>query len=299
MGASSLEPAAPSAVATIEELVQGEGMRGAHMLVWLGDFNYRIDGGYEAVKERAIRNELGPLLELVSPGLANSACSTTAPPMTCCARSCVLDLICCQTKSFFACLLLHTLQDQCRREMAAGRVFRGLREGALAFRPTYKFDKASANPFGYDTSEKRRIPAWCDRIFFRGSTPFATPEVRGGGRPFSAKGGGAYGPDADYRQNPAHTHICCCSSVQAEEGESLATTNAEDEVVVTALEYNCWADVTDSGALGRVPACICLVWVLAAGCHRRSGGVAWAWANLSEPPPACILPAAHYYPSST
>lgn len=71
------------------------------------------------------------------------------------------------------------VQDQCRREMAAGRVFRGLREGGpLAFRPTYKFDKASANPFAYDTSEKRRIPAWCDRIFFRGSAPFPTPEVR-------------------------------------------------------------------------------------------------------------------------
>ena len=63
--------------------------------------------------------------------------------------------------------------------MLAGRLFRGLREGGpLAFRPTYKFDKATANPFGYDTSEKRRIPAWCDRIFFRGSRPFPTPEVR-------------------------------------------------------------------------------------------------------------------------
>lgn len=38
------------------------------MLVWLGDFNYRIDGAYESVKERAIRNELGPLLELVGGG---------------------------------------------------------------------------------------------------------------------------------------------------------------------------------------------------------------------------------------
>lgn len=74
VGASSLEPAAPAMVATLEELVQGEGMRGAHMLVWLGDFNYRIDGGYEAVKERAIRNELVPLLELVSPCLATGAC---------------------------------------------------------------------------------------------------------------------------------------------------------------------------------------------------------------------------------
>ena len=74
------------------------------------------------------------------------------------------------------------MQDQCRREMAFGRVFRGMREGCITFRPTYKFDKASANPFGYDTSEKRRIPAWCDRIFFRGTRPFPTPEVGGGAR---------------------------------------------------------------------------------------------------------------------
>lgn len=43
------------------------------MLVWLGDFNYRIDGAYEAVKERAIRNELGQLLELVGGALGAGA----------------------------------------------------------------------------------------------------------------------------------------------------------------------------------------------------------------------------------
>lgn len=40
-------------------------MREADMLLWLGDFNYRIEGGYEAVKEKAVRSELGALLELV------------------------------------------------------------------------------------------------------------------------------------------------------------------------------------------------------------------------------------------
>ncbi len=70
MGPSSLDTSLAAAISAAaappaEEVIQGDGMRNAQMLVWLGDFNYRIDGPYEAVKERAIRNELGPLLELV------------------------------------------------------------------------------------------------------------------------------------------------------------------------------------------------------------------------------------------
>ena len=48
-------------------------------------------------------------------------------------------------------------------------MFRHLREGAIRFPPTYKFNKNDPDPFGYDSSEKRRVPAWTDRIFFRGS----------------------------------------------------------------------------------------------------------------------------------
>lgn len=59
-----------------------------------------------------------------------------------------------------------SLQEQCRREMFAGRVFRYIREAPITFHPTYKFDKHTST---YDTSEKQRVPAWTDRIFFRGS----------------------------------------------------------------------------------------------------------------------------------
>ncbi|CAM9772752.1 unnamed protein product, partial [Laminaria digitata] len=38
--------------------------------------------------------------------------------------------------------------------------FAGYREGPLNFRPTYKFDSGSDT---YDTSSKRRVPAWTDR----------------------------------------------------------------------------------------------------------------------------------------
>ncbi|XP_062219083.1 type II inositol polyphosphate 5-phosphatase 15-like isoform X2 [Phragmites australis] len=59
--------------------------------------------------------------------------------------------------------------DQLRAEMRSGRVFQGLREGKFKFPPTYKFEKHTAGLSGYDCSEKRRIPAWCDRILYRDS----------------------------------------------------------------------------------------------------------------------------------
>ncbi|GAB4822767.1 hypothetical protein N2152v2_009813 [Parachlorella kessleri] len=115
----------PGLEAAAEELLHtGEGMRNARLLVWLGDFNYRIDEyTYIDVKELITRESWAALLE----------------------------------------------KDQCRQQWAAGNVFRGLQEGPIAFRPTYKFDKGDSNPEAYDTSEKQRIPAWCDRVFFRGS----------------------------------------------------------------------------------------------------------------------------------
>ncbi|CAI0396986.1 unnamed protein product [Linum tenue] len=67
-------------------------------------------------------------------------------------------------------------RDQLRAEMKAGRVFQGMHEANITFPPTYKFERNVPGLGGYDSGEKKRIPAWCDRVIFRDTRPgSATP----------------------------------------------------------------------------------------------------------------------------
>ncbi|XP_057778961.1 type I inositol polyphosphate 5-phosphatase 8-like isoform X3 [Salvia miltiorrhiza] len=64
--------------------------------------------------------------------------------------------------------LLH--KDELRIEQKAGRVFKGWEEGEIYFAPTYKYI-ANSDRYVVQTSapkDKRRTPAWCDRILWRG-----------------------------------------------------------------------------------------------------------------------------------
>ncbi|KAM3199587.1 type I inositol polyphosphate 5-phosphatase 12-like isoform X1 [Capsicum annuum] len=67
-------------------------------------------------------------------------------------------------------------KDQLRAEMKAGKVFQGMREAIIRFPPTYKFDKGKPGLGGYDSGEKKRIPAWCDRVLYRDSR--AAPSMK-------------------------------------------------------------------------------------------------------------------------
>ncbi|CBI24750.3 unnamed protein product, partial [Vitis vinifera] len=67
-------------------------------------------------------------------------------------------------------------KDQLRAEMKAGKVFQGMREALIRFPPTYKFERHQAGLAGYDSGEKKRIPAWCDRILYRDNRAAAVSE---------------------------------------------------------------------------------------------------------------------------
>ncbi|KAL1623586.1 Inositol-1,4,5-trisphosphate 5-phosphatase 1 [Neofusicoccum ribis] len=55
--------------------------------------------------------------------------------------------------------------DQLNLQMVAGLTFPFYSEARITFPPTYKYDLGTDT---YDTSEKARIPAWCDRILRKG-----------------------------------------------------------------------------------------------------------------------------------
>ncbi|XP_020205473.2 type I inositol polyphosphate 5-phosphatase 8 [Cajanus cajan] len=61
-------------------------------------------------------------------------------------------------------------KDQLRIERRAGRVFKEWKEGKIYFAPTYKylFDSDQYVAQTNKSKEKRRTPAWCDRILWKG-----------------------------------------------------------------------------------------------------------------------------------
>nr|KJB42142.1 hypothetical protein B456_007G139100 [Gossypium raimondii] len=71
--------------------------------------------------------------------------------------------------------------DQLRIEQRRGHVFKGWSEGRIYFPPTYKYSNNSDRYAGEDQHprEKRRTPAWCDRILWYGRGLCQLSYVRG------------------------------------------------------------------------------------------------------------------------
>ncbi|GLT76391.1 hypothetical protein SLA2020_480540 [Shorea laevis] len=72
-------------------------------------------------------------------------------------------------------------KDQLKIERDAGRVFKGWDEGRIFFAPTYKYSFNSDIYAGetIETKNKRRTPAWCDRILWHGDGIRQLDYIRG------------------------------------------------------------------------------------------------------------------------
>ncbi|KAI7734605.1 hypothetical protein M8C21_025400, partial [Ambrosia artemisiifolia] len=74
--------------------------------------------------------------------------------------------------------------SQLRIEQRRGRVFQGWSEGKIYFPPTYKYltnsDRYTGDSLHH--KEKRRTPAWCDRILWYGAGLHQLSYVRGESR---------------------------------------------------------------------------------------------------------------------
>ncbi|MBA0684767.1 hypothetical protein Goari_026330, partial [Gossypium aridum] len=60
--------------------------------------------------------------------------------------------------------------DQLHNELHSGHIFNGWNEGVIDFPPTYKYEMNSSRYVGENPKEgeKKRSPAWCDRILWYG-----------------------------------------------------------------------------------------------------------------------------------
>ncbi|XP_010529857.1 PREDICTED: type I inositol polyphosphate 5-phosphatase 8-like isoform X2 [Tarenaya hassleriana] len=75
-------------------------------------------------------------------------------------------------------------KDQLKIEQRAGRIFKGWKEGTICFAPTYKYTTGSDDYVVHTSKskDKRRIPAWCDRILWKGDGLKQMMYVRGESR---------------------------------------------------------------------------------------------------------------------
>ena len=71
--------------------------------------------------------------------------------------------------------LLKNDQIMVSRRRISGFRLSAFTEAPIWFAPTYKYDVGSDN---YDSSEKKRAPAWCDRLLYRGGGGIKQTEYR-------------------------------------------------------------------------------------------------------------------------
>ncbi|KAF3226567.1 hypothetical protein TWF106_000308 [Orbilia oligospora] len=148
---------APEAVAAAHP--NGYPFRECDIVVWAGDLNYRLEMSGNKIR-KAIHKFLpaeadgsDPVLKLSldqqAPDNNDDSKSNDSEP----------------NRSFEETITFLLESDQLRKVQSEGKAFQHFHEGKIMFVPTYKYDPGTISTF--DTSEKARVPSYCDRILWK------------------------------------------------------------------------------------------------------------------------------------
>ncbi|KAF2008807.1 DNase I-like protein [Aaosphaeria arxii CBS 175.79] len=152
----------------------GEGLGEEDFAFWFGDLNYRLEGipGDDVRRLLTIHTKTldpEPTEDSKEPRLSSSDSSVTSksPSSTSSIKEDAVplppELDPASLHTTISCLMPH---DELRQQQKLGKAFQdGWNEGPIQFLPTYKYDVGKVGVF--DSSEKRRVPSWCDRILYR------------------------------------------------------------------------------------------------------------------------------------
>ncbi|RPA79911.1 DNase I-like protein [Ascobolus immersus RN42] len=162
---------------------QEEGLQESDVVIWLGDFNYRIDLPNEEIRQLLgpyMPTDFPPILPPSSPVTADSKGSFSYN-MT--SRGSVSEPLDGEVKEELETevdnpppnpdgpkTLSATLQkllekDQLFEQQRLRRAFDGYKEGKINFLPTYRYEVGTIGK--WDASEKMRAPSWCDRVLYK------------------------------------------------------------------------------------------------------------------------------------
>ncbi|KAK6542363.1 hypothetical protein TWF694_006321 [Orbilia ellipsospora] len=145
----------PDAVASSHP--NGYGFHECDLVIWAGDLNYRLDMSGNQVR-RSLHKFLPPEIDGSDAILKlNQEEHTTEDPEEAQWK---------ESHRNFEETIEHILEsDQLRKQQSQGKSFQNYHEGKITFMPTYKYDIGTVSTF--DTSEKARVPSYCDRVLWK------------------------------------------------------------------------------------------------------------------------------------
>lgn len=153
----------------LQQAVAGEGLDNADVLIWCGDLNYRVELPNEDIRRLLaphMPKDLPPTHDTPSPIPSSPVMSPASgspgqPP---------LQPLSSEIRLGVGLTLEETIEnmlqyDQLRKQQRESKAFVGFKEGKISFVPSYKYDVGTVGV--WDSSEKARIPSWCDRVLWK------------------------------------------------------------------------------------------------------------------------------------